>query len=275
MNFYSEAGYPDDEPEFIAEALELIRINDANIREHILPFHPEINYLGVGAESIVIGDPHEPDRVISYKFVFDPSYPPFDLLEKYHMHNVLNLLYPEYFPKIINVSDEFGRTVRSRVKDFVPVSAQDNLNLSHEIMRKVRSETHIRIGLDYIGKNFVYQTESDQYKYLDLLTNKVGTFKGNLDLILSLFHEKSCRGLAIEQLEALKARGSAGAKHLISKRNSLLYSLKRITELAIMYEAFSAGTEEIEDLMIYSHAQSITEKQLARIKRDLALAYAI
>ena len=39
-----------------------------------------------------------------------------------------------------------------------------------------------------------------------------------------------------------------------------------------MDEAFFANAQEIDGLMIYLHTQDLTEKQLLRVYRDLALA---
>ena len=214
--------------------------------------YPETEYLANGAHAIVIVHPDDPTKVVSFRFEKSWLGSSLEFLEKYHMHNVLNILYPEHFPKIYSASERTGQMQRERVfpdpiEDFkIKLRKYTEVqNIYRGIEEKVFLTSGIEINLDdYTSLNLMYGIDG-QIKYVDLIDNDAVNFNFDRRFVLAYFNK-----LKEQEIDKEKIR---------QERKDLIRSLNRIEELAAIQE-YKTGRG-----ISPARWKSLTEEQQERI----------
>ena len=158
----------------------------------VLKKYPEVNFVGVGIEAVVIGDPENPDRVLSYEYRGDER-DPYYFLEIYQMHKILNILYPSHFPRIYGVDHKQAMTMRKRVnyegkEQYIDLFKHDGY--PERLEEHIKDTSSLRVHLDYNAKNFIKDKEG-KYKYVDLVEIAENTAaKLDMDKALAYFDKK-------------------------------------------------------------------------------------
>lgn len=190
--------------------------------EGLVESFSETEFIGSGSQFIVIVDPSDNKKVIAFKYSESGLESKLELLEKYHMHNVLNILFPEYFPKVYTSSQRTGQVRKARVfpdKDLMKSYSKLRYEEYQRLYRKIEADIYSKSGIsvdldDYEKGNLIYDT-SGNLKYIDLIRNSIGEFDYDLDRVLDYF---------------TKINGSE------SDKRRLIRSLRRIRELDIINE---------------------------------------
>lgn len=222
-----------EEPQLVKDLKSLHEAGDLYLPEkdtwpkRFTDSYPETQFVGSGSYSIVIVDPVDKERVIAFKYRNGGLESRLELLEKYHMHNVLHILFPEHFPKIYTASQKTGQMRKERV-----FPNEDQMKLHHALRigeyqllyRQIEADVYLKSGIhicldDYENGNLIYDTQGN-LKYIDLIDNSIDQFNYDMDKILNYFE---------------KVNGSA------SDRKLLVRSLRRIRELDIINEYRTYG----------------------------------
>jgi hypothetical protein len=198
---------PDNFPFLDSEDNEKMERFRQHTRDYMKNNHPEVGYVGVGAEAIVVKDPQSERRVLVYEHTRGQNEKA-DLLEKYRMHNVLNLLFPESFPAMHGVSDSDGLTI----KGFIPTNKGNVHSLpvsTHikDLEQKVFQATGFFPTLDQNPNNFLAGKNGKTY-YVDFIMNSSKEFAEGLDPVraLTYFDEKFAKFKDTETFKAKRAR---------------------------------------------------------------------
>ena len=182
-----------------------------DIRGFLEQNYPEIDFVGVGSESVVIGDPDNPDRVVAYRHgETKRETPDLEYLGKYHMHNALHILYPQYFPEIHAASDKARQTTRERIypDKKLDQDIKDNMyprdfdKMIRGVEDEIKTSTGINVRLDAGSKDNVLYDKNGNMKYVDLISNDTTNF--NFDKKKIIEHIKATGGRDEETLRRLK-----------------------------------------------------------------------
>lgn len=220
----------------------------------------------MGLQSVVVRDPQSRRRVLAYEHTKQIENP-LDLLEKYHMHGVLHILYPEHFPAIYGVDPSIGFNARQYVKPKPPI--EDLFEEQREVRRmarglkpKVKMTSGLNIDLDDSSLSNYIQAEDGNLYYIDFINNNAGNFNIDPNKAIQYFEEKN--------------KGLEGTKKYEVQRKRLMWSMKRIKELAAIDELRYHTNQPDWDYYINNGSgreilKNFTNKQKARI---LKMAYA-
>jgi hypothetical protein len=229
--------------------------------------HPNVELLGMGTQHIVVGDPVHPDRVIAFESIPNHNRQLFHLVEKYHMHNIMNILYPENFPRLHGVSREDAYNVRERVEDPTPIKF-GQYSIAKQLQNEIYSETGIDPMFDIQGDNFV-KTADGNYKYIDLLDNVAVFFSYSEEKVAELFRTKRAGGKTNEELKAMADAGDKSAERLYKMSRSLRHSLHRTEELALLQKAFRNGEFDPEEWQFKAAIRNFPQYRKDRLMRDV------
>lgn len=177
--------------------------------------YPETEYLGRGAEALVIGHPENPEKVVAFDIMdrggyFTPG--PIRALEIYHLHRILSTLFPHNFPKFYAVrGGDNAQSIRERVVK----SSESKIRFPFKGVKEACEVMGMPLSVDLSKHNFVKTEDGGEY-YLD----RVMTDNDSLPF---------------ESLDLLKLKEFMNSQKIdLVEQRRVLLSLQRLGELEII-----------------------------------------
>lgn len=238
-------------------------INDKDVsalEQDSATLFPDMDFLGIGSESIVVGYHDRPDKAIGYfyedsRFYIDRSH-----LAKYYMHRALSILYPQHFPRFYAVAiGEHGGSVRERVNT-KPITTKR--------WYETRKKWHLRTWQAYsdiydefsdLGNIVKYKIKLDRNDdnfglvrkhpvYLDFIPSDTEDF--NIDIVsaISYIHKRQRARVADPHNATPIADG------IVNEERTFLESMRRVREFALVDKYSQSKTvpnrKDIENALI-------------------------
>jgi hypothetical protein len=228
-------------------------------KEHVCSNYPEVEFIGIGTQSIVVGDSDHPDRVLTYEYKRELT-DPLKYLELYHVHNLLHHLYPETFPAIHGIDFQVALKNKGRVIKHADngYSAADMERISYTMAMHIGETSGLYIWLDSNPKNFICDKEGS-LKYIDLIAGDTDYLHVTPSRIMEFFDKKyaSC----------------VNQRKVKNRRKRTIYHVQRLIEIpAIAYYHKMARRYENSYFDFFNPTESLrnfTVPQQRRIMRNL------
>ncbi len=208
------------EPHLIRHAKKLLLDREPNapyvseryIKEQIAPLYPETEFIGKGAECIVVGHPGNDEKVVAYKYTKTFGHP-LQALEIYHFHKFFNTLFPHNFPRFYaSFGGEEPFTVRERIHS----GGTKTIKYPFSEVERTCKSLGIPLSVDDSEGNFIIGSDGGQY-FSDTVMN----------INSSIFWEK----FNSDKLKSyMKKNGITG-----DREKAVWSSLRRLRELEVVF----------------------------------------
>ena len=163
----------------------------------------DADFVGKGAEVVVIDHADKPDKIIAYSY---KGLSPRDAKETFYMHRIFSTMFPHNFPHFYasgnsgNVRDKINRGKLSAIKD--AIKFRTNLSLTKYPFKDVRKICN-ELGMDFIhdssDPNFIFGSDGGEY-YVDQFLY-AGAQAWDVQKIIGYMDEKE---YSPEQVEIVK-----------------------------------------------------------------------
>lgn len=203
---------------------------------------PDMDFLGIGAESIVVSYHDRPDRAVSYYYEPEVSNSlDSSRIAKYYMHRALSILYPQHFPRFYaSAIGEHGGTVRERI-DTKPVAPKKwyetqkkwrtrkwkTYNDIHYEFQDLGSSVGLRLLLDRNEDNF--GRANNHPVYLDFVSCSMRQFDIDVSTAIAYIQSrKNARKRNPKNADPI-------ADGIVNEEHAFLESMRRLRELSLIY----------------------------------------
>ena len=238
------------------------QISDQEIYARLAPLYPETEYIGKGSQSIVVGHPLSPNKVLAFEH--SPKTPkfPLEFSEIYHIHKVLSTLFPENFPRIYATSligsvrqRIEGKKIGSEVKEPTDMegAVEYYINNLKEAVKKYKilvalaKNVGINLEIDAGSPNNFVIGPTGETIYLDLISNRSDDFTIDLKQAVALIRNRSYSNLGL----------IATQKKRLQQERALISSMRRIYELSIIKKHYKESSQVVENSEIERELKDI------------------
>lgn len=230
-------------PQIIKDLLQFKRFDPLppNLEKAQIEFLQSDEYLGEGAESLVIIHPDNPNLIIGYVHLESSANKwHYHLAPSiiYHSHRIWSTLFPHNFPEIkFASSGPDAKTVRERIMGHTELDYETNPKLRtskpdikypfNKVYEAVMNHNLPEPYIDNFESNFIISDDGGQY-YVDLVVEsrfyEIDFQTWDLDNLLRFLREKRRELSGSEKLKVLKSAERINqikiAKYFIETKNS-------------------------------------------------------
>lgn len=136
------------------------------VKETLRTTMPDIDFVGVGLQSIVVGHKDQ-EKVVAYPVEKEFVASAFKASQTFHIHRLLSLLFPHNIPKFYYLGFDDGVvSIRQRIK----TTSDQSVTWPFDQVRSFLQETDIPARFDENAVNFEVGQDGGQY-YLDTVKN--------------------------------------------------------------------------------------------------------